>query len=306
MTAVNWMSRPVTRISLCLVAVLLAIVPFAPSMASAPVQRASFDPAKVFTYVGAWKGDPSRPRQIVLTLHGMGGEGKGFCQSYLRAADESGWILVAPTFSYGNWRDPAVVGGDDVALTRALIGFVDGFAQKQGLPTNPEIAIIGFSRGAQLAHRLALAYPERTSAIAAASAGTYTLPTETDRVSGSTDSALRFPFGLAGLGGQIGRRVDPARLGSVNFWIAVGEKDDRPDDVPRQWDSYLGRTRLQRARSFVSAVKDAGGNAELRVFPGVDHAMAPPMVSGAIGFVQRMTSPRAHIGPAGGRALHVS
>jgi len=170
----------------------------------------------------------------------MGGEGRGFCQSYLRAADESGWILVAPTFSYGNWRDPAVVGGDDAALTRALIAFVDGFAQKQGVPTNPELAIIGFSRGAQLAHCRALAYPERVSAVAAASAGTYTLPTETDRVSGATDSARRFPFGLAGFG----RHVSPARLGSVTSWIAVSENDDRPDDVLRQWDAYLGRTRL--------------------------------------------------------------
>ena len=106
-----------------LVAALLLLclsVPLAHAAAPADAP-ASFDRGSVYIYAPSNAARISQPLQVVFALHGMGGEGKGFCQGLLGAADRQGWIVVAPTFSYRNWRDPAVVAADDIALTRGLV-----------------------------------------------------------------------------------------------------------------------------------------------------------------------------------------
>lgn len=65
---------------------------------------ASFDARAVYVFTPSRPSE--RPLQVVFALHGMGGEGKGFCQGFLNAAERNGWVIVAPTFSYRNWKDP--------------------------------------------------------------------------------------------------------------------------------------------------------------------------------------------------------
>src|SRR5438876_8822092 len=47
-----------------------------------------------------------QPRQVVVALHGMGGNGVDFAASLAEQADRYGWLLVAPTIRYGDWTDP--------------------------------------------------------------------------------------------------------------------------------------------------------------------------------------------------------
>jgi pimeloyl-ACP methyl ester carboxylesterase len=148
--------------------------------------------------------------------------------------------------------------------------------------------LFGFSRGAQLAHRFAIAYPERTRAVAAMSAGTYTLPRAADAASGAR---LEFPYGTADLASRTDHPLDDAALNRVPFWISVGGEDNRADDVPRQWDRLLGKTRVQRAAAFTQELSVHGANATLEIFPFVGHAMTPDMIRGATAFMERSAEP---------------
>jgi pimeloyl-ACP methyl ester carboxylesterase len=279
-------------------ALLIGLVLIASAPGAAADAPASFDPGAVYVHAPPDLHARAEPVQVVVALHGMGGEGRGFCQSFLAAADRNGWVVVAPTFAYRNWKDPATVAEDDVALTRQLVQYLDRLPDRIGHRTNGAAVLVGFSRGAQLAHRFAFLYPERTRAVAAMSAGTYTLPT--GRRSGvETSDRLVFPFGTADLAARAGRTVEIDRLASVRFWVAVGADDNRAEDVPRQWDALLGKTRLQRAESFAGALESQGAPTELVVYKGLGHTMSAEMVRGATGFVERVAGRRPRERPFG-------
>jgi poly(3-hydroxybutyrate) depolymerase len=276
--------RSLSPVLLALLLALSSVGLVAASPADAP---ASFDARSVYVHAPADLATRTKPLQVVVALHGMGGEGKGFCQGLLSAADRNGWVVVAPTFGYRNWKDPATVAEDDVALTRQLAAFVDGLPAQLGAPVEEKVVLLGFSRGAQLAHRFALAYPEKTRAVAAMSAGTYTVPFK--RMLGADQS---FPFGTADLSSRLGRKIDDRKVAAIDFWVAVGGDDNVVADVPRQWDSLLGKTRLQRAQAFTQMMNSAGAPTELTVFKNVGHVMSADMVRGATSFVERVTRPR--------------
>src|SRR5262249_39187166 len=134
--------------------------------------------------------------------------------------------------------------------------------------------LFGFSRGAQLAHRFALYFPTRVRAVAALSAGTYTLPDSALSI-GGREVTLPLPYGLADLDRWVGHPCNDRALTRVPFWIAVGSTDNRDGDVPRAWDPYIGTNRIARARSFVDALHHHRVRAGLTIFPGVDHALTP-------------------------------
>lgn len=249
----------------------------------------SFDASNVFIYAPADAAQRVDRLKIVVAMHGMGGEGRGFCQGFLQAAERNDWIVLAPTFRYRNWRDPKVVAEDDVALTGQLVSLVDSVARRYGLPAESKVIMLGFSRGAQLAHRFALAYPDRTLAVVAMSAGTYTLPMAWSG-EGESEVALSFPFGTADLAARTGHPIPAGALARVPFWVAVGRNDDRPEDVPRQWDPLLGRTRIERAQTFAKALKSRAASVDVVVYSGIGHAMSPEMISGATTFIKRIQS----------------
>lgn len=262
----------------------------APAPTPRPVPLASA--GRLFVHVPAEA--PSRatsaPRPVIIALHGVGAEGSGFCQPFLRAADRNGWVVVAPTFAYRNWRDPAVVAEEDLALMQELATLLDSLPERVGVAVRRRAVLVGFSRGAQLAHRFALTYPERTRAVVVLSAGTYTLPRGSD--AGTAGQAgLRFPFGTADLELRTGRDIEENAVASIPFLVGVGAEDARAEDVPRQWDRLLGRTRVERARAFAGALEATGVAVRLRVYDGVGHAMAPEMVRGATGFVEQVYAP---------------
>lgn len=280
---------PPRRALFALLCAVLLLGLLGPASAGAE-PAASFDPAAACVYVPPGAAERSEPLQVVLALHGMGDEGKRFCQGFLNAADRNGWVVVAPTFKYRNWKDPTTVAEDDVALTAQLTAMLDKMGEHIGHPVRKRAMLLGFSRGAQLAHRYALTYPERTRAVAAVSAGTYTYP---GKVFAAPEGPRRlsFPFGVADLEMRSGRPIDPKLLGGVPFWIAVGSADSNAADVPRQWDPIFGTTRVQRARAFGRALMAAGIPASVTVFPGVGHSLAPEMLRGAAAFMAEVTEP---------------
>jgi pimeloyl-ACP methyl ester carboxylesterase len=137
------------------------------------------------------------------------------------------------------------------------------------------VLLFGHSRGAQLALRFTEVHPDEVTAVAAVSAGTYTLPYSRDT---RTGEALRFPFGVADLAATDGGQAfDANQFESVPVWIGVGGSDNNVRDVPGAWTPYLGDDRLERARTFTQALQAMGANVELTVFPYADHTLTDDM-----------------------------
>jgi pimeloyl-ACP methyl ester carboxylesterase len=245
-------------------------------------------------YVRPPRGGPipqGKPVQVLMALHGMGGNGEAFSRDLIEQADRYGWLLVAPSIDYGDWTKPDVIAREEPILIRAMADYLDQLPQTAGMPVRRQVLVLGHSRGAQLAHRFAEFRPDKVLAVAALSAGTYTLP-----LSSGPQGGLSFPFGIKDMAQYAGRAFDPTKFGGIQFWVGVGGLDNNPAEVPRQWDTYEGNTRLQRAQAFEAAMQQMGASATLRVFGNTKHEVTSEMRSAACTFLAKAMLPRAPFG----------
>jgi pimeloyl-ACP methyl ester carboxylesterase len=218
---------------------------------------------------------PDEPLQVLIALHGMGGNGPDFGGAFASQADAQGWLIVAPTISYGDWTDPNQIAHEEPALVAWLSDYVHNLGERTGYDVQPRVLLFGHSRGAQLALRFTEIHPEEVAAVAAASAGTYTLPFSRDQ---HTGKALQFPFGVSNLAQTNGGKSFDARtFESVPIWIGVGAADSNDADVPDDWDQYIGPDRLDRALAFTQALQSLGADVKLLVFPNTGHALTEAM-----------------------------
>src|SRR5579859_584098 len=231
-------------------------------------------------FIRAPVGAPAdQPLQVLFALHGMGGNGTDFGGALAAQADEHGWLIVAPTFKYGDWTDPAQITREDPALVAWLSDYVRHLSERTGYDVQQRVLVFGHSRGAQLALHFAEIHPEQALAVSAASAGTYTLPFSRDT---QTGEALQFPFGVADLARTDGGQpFDPKGFESLPIWIGVGSADVNAADVPDAWDPFIGTDRLKRARAFTLALQSLGADVSLHVFPKTDHTLTDAMRAAA-------------------------
>jgi poly(3-hydroxybutyrate) depolymerase len=216
-----------------------------------------------------------QPLQVLFALHGMGGNGVDFGSALAAQADAHGWLIVAPTFTYGDWTDPAQITREDPALVAWLSDYVRHLAERTGYDVKQRVLVFGHSRGAQLALHFAEIHPEQAIAVSAVSAGTYTLPFSRDT---HTGQPLQFPFGVADLARTDGGQAFDARdFESVPIWIGVGSADNNDADVPDAWDPFIGTDRLKRATAFAQALQNMGADVSLQVFPKTDHTLTDAM-----------------------------
>ncbi|MGH2354877.1 MAG: alpha/beta hydrolase [Chloroflexota bacterium] len=241
-------------------------------------------PAYTLYSPGGPAGAPA-PSVALLVLHGMGANGPGMAATILPYARSQGWLVVAPTIPYGDWRDPSQLAGEVLGLQPRLANLLDAVTAETGVPLPTRVMLFGFSRGAQAALRFSVLYPQRVQAVAALSAGTYTLPAKTIKTAAGSTIAAPLPYGLADIEQRAGRSVDQAGLAHVRFWIGVGAKDNRDGDVPRQWDPFVGKNRVERAQRFASALVQLGYQAQVDVVPDAGHELSPPMLEHVTGFL---------------------
>lgn len=254
-----------------------------PILAKLPVRTGlEFAVDEFAIYVPAVVPEPAR---VLVVLHGMGGNGVDYRALFEGAAEAQGWIVVAPTFPYGDWRNPSGVTREASAQLPRIINVIDTLHHATGITARPRAFVYGYSRGGQTANRLALSYPERVGGVAIVSAGTYTVPARAYRSEGR-DQPLAFPFGVNDLASVAGASFDAGAFSAVPFWIGVGENDVYADEVPREWDPYIGRTRVERAHRFADWVRAAGASAEVEVFPGVGHGEVPVQHAAALRFLK--------------------
>ncbi len=245
---------------------------------------------------------PNVPRVAVIALHGMGQKGDAIGGQLMPFAQARNWVIIAPTLDYGEWRDPDQLVKSEPRIVRQVIDVVDHFKEVTGVPIQPRFITFGFSRGAQTATRLGMIYPDRVIGVGAASAGTYTLPTRTVP-SPSGPIPAPFPFGSDGIEQKLGRPVIIDSVKKVSYWIGVGELDSKDADVPRQWDTYQGKNRLERAERFARAVQDAGCVTRLFKTTGVGHELPPRAIDDAVRFLSATVD--ADLARTGAHAVRV-
>jgi predicted esterase len=238
-------------------------------------------------YTVYWPEGPAGPRPVVVALHGIGGSGPGIAGNLINQARANGWVLVAPTIPYGEWRDPSQLTTEELRLIPQLARLLDYVRDEAGVVNaspSGRVMLFGFSRGAQAALRFSMLYPEKVHAVAAFSAGTYTLPVRS--IATSAGPALaKMPFGVADLPELSGRGVDQLRMTGVRFLIGVGATDNRDGDVPRQWDTFVGRNRVERATRFAAVLADLGCETNLAVVPATGHELNAAVMEQVTGFL---------------------
>jgi predicted esterase len=230
------------------------------------------------------------PLQVLVAVHGMGGNGVSFGASLIAAAERHGWILVAPTFRYRDNFNPGGVLQDDTELIPRLKQYLDELPQKTGLPIRDKVLLYGFSRGGQIAHRFAEFYPDRTLAVAVFAAGTYSLPVASMAVDGLA-TTLDLPFGIADVQQYTHTPFNLDAFRHVPFYIGVGGADTAAGVAPPAWDPYVGSTRLARSENFAHALQSLGMTVSFAIYPGVGHAVTDPMRDAAVAFLAAHADP---------------
>lgn len=226
------------------------------------------------------------PLQVLVTVHGMGGNGPTFCQNLINRAEQDGWIIVSPTFKYQDYHNPDSVLQDDTQMLPHLAQIIDQLPQRTGLQIKDKVLLYGFSRGAQMVHRFAEFYPDKTLAVALFSAGSYTVPMPTMNVNG-TQTPLNFPFGVADIQKYTNTPFNVDAFKKIPFFVGVGGADSNADDAPRAWDTYEGTTRIARAQSFTTMLANLGLETQLTVYPNVPHNVTTDMRAQAMSFLEQ-------------------
>ncbi len=258
-----------------------------PRSVPAPLAKPAnpFAPHELFVRLPSKLNAQSTVRVLVV-LHGMGGRGEPFSQNLIQDAEKNNWLLIAPNLPYRNWLDPQLLMEDDILLSKRLLDTLDVLTQRLEVKTRRRVMLYGYSRGAQLAHRFAYFYPERVASVVTISAGTYTLPAEKRTNEKGVTQLIPFPYGVGDLNECVGKPLNWQELKKISFWIAVGERDNQPSDVPRAFDTYVGDNRVARAQTFQRALQVLGINARLVVFPNMGHEPVPDAPRSAMEFLR--------------------
>jgi len=215
-----------------------------------------------------------KPLQVLIALHGMGGNGADFAAALAGQADARGWLIVAPTIGYGDWTDPAQITREERLWWR-------------GYPTTCATCL---------------------SALASTfSREFYSLDTRvgTARVALHRDESRRSGWRRRRVGGHVHAAVFARRPHGPHSAISLrhcrpGNEQRRPGvrrarvrigagmdrrrgadsnaaDVPDAWNPYIGNDRLDRARSFTTALQNLGADVALTVFANTDHTLTDEM-----------------------------
>ena len=192
------------------------------------------------------------PHLPLVLVHGAGRRAASMFRAFLPQAISLGVPLIAPLFPADRFTGYQSLGGADgplAALTAFLATLDDAAAQLQ-LPTD-RIDVLGFSGGAQFAHRLAMVEPGRVRSAVVASAGWYTY----------LDDARPFPCGVAPSARSGGRAVDAGEFLRIRIGVLVGDRDVERDArlrTGRGIDRRQGRDRLSRALHWTDHLEKVG------------------------------------------------
>lgn len=206
-----------------------------------------------------------RPGSVPLVLvHGISRNASEIILRFSDLADQLGVPLIAPLFekrAFGMYQQ-VVDPKRGTAADQALFDILRHAQGMWGIETE-RFDLLGFSGGAQFAHRFALLHPNSVRSCVPVSAGWYTWP----------DHELNWPMGLAG---PPQAEKSRSSIAMPAYHIVVGQRDTANDAALRrsvEIDQRQGDNRLERAKRWHRAMQDAGLNDQgsLTVLPRTRH-----------------------------------
>lgn len=227
-----------------------------------------------------------RTRHALVVVHGASRDAAAQFRAFLPSAIAHGIPVLGPVFSAESFpRYQRLAGGaGPLAAAEALVQVLADAHQELGLPTD-RVHLMGFSGGAQFAHRFALLHPEHVRSAVLASAGWFTM----------LDTARRFPYGVRPPEQAPDAHLDVDAFLKLPVHLLVGERDVRRDRRLRtngSVDRRQGRHRLARALTWIDHVEAVAARAGLPslvsfdLHPGAGHSFREAVVDG--GLVERV------------------
>lgn len=210
----------------------------------------------------------------LVVLHGISRNAQILASHFRQEAERNGRLIIVPFFSKSEWphfQRPGPAARADQALVELLNRLALRFPECSG-----RVDLAGHSGGAQLAHRMAMLYPQRIGRLNLVAAGWYCLP----------DTSMPFPYGLGENGDRKSglwvrrKKAGLAAYLGLEMRVFIGTHDTQRDPALRisaELDAVQGRTRYDRARNYVKAVRNAaredGRNADISLIemPGCAH-----------------------------------
>ncbi len=204
----------------------------------------------------------------LVLVHGINRDVDGLLRWFGEVAQLSGYNLIAPIFDSVQYQDYQRLGREGLGrrADHALLSVLDDLGGL-GFRLPEQIPMFGFSGGAQFAHRFALAYGERLSALICDSAGWYT-PLDDDE---------RYPYGLAATARLQALDFKAERLLNLPTLTLVGEADHSLDASVRNHpkvNPVQGKTRFDRALWWHQHLEDNASTESthvLQIMPGCGH-----------------------------------
>lgn len=206
---------------------------------------------------------------ILVAVHGISMNAAEQMVRLRHIAEDKGMIVIAPYFSkslYPGYQQ-LVSKRTGARADLALLDIVNNVGAELGL-SKTKFVLIGFSGGAQFAHRFAFYHANRVALCISCAAGWYTYPQFDEP----------YPTGLRVGTGPHGISAHPEWV-KVRHHVIIGSLDTavepalnmKPEIADRQ-----GKGRLERARRWVKAMNlAAADNAMLKVdyseIPGLGH-----------------------------------
>jgi pimeloyl-ACP methyl ester carboxylesterase len=227
----------------------------------------------------------ARLRGFLVVVHGCSRSVMLLAEAFAEVANSEGFAVLVPVFdreTYGGFQILRGLGGP-TAASDALNAACDDAAWRLGIVPAP-VALVGFSGGAQFAHRYAMRFPERVTGLVAAAAGWYTMP----------NPRVAFPFGCGPSSDMPEGIQDLGAFLRIPTRVMVGDRDVERDKhlrTSRAVDEEQGLHRFERAHRWVDALSrsamDRGIRADiaLEVLAGCGHSAAAAIRNGAL--VQR-------------------
>lgn len=218
---------------------------------------------------------------LFVVVHGISRNAQAQALAFPQLCERFGAVMVVPVFGVES-RDYQRLGrsGRGPRADAALDAVVDEVALRTGCKAS-SFRLFGFSGGAQFAHRYAMAHPHRVGRVVVVGAGWYTFP----------NPRARYPYGIRRSPELPGVRFDPEEFLRVPITVMIGERDTETSglrNTPRV-NRQQGKTRVERARRWVEAMRDAATArgleplVTLETIPNGQHDFTSLMQSGKLG-----------------------
>lgn len=184
----------------------------------------------------------------MVLIHGLSRNYDDYFDLNYPYAKEKNYTLIIPKFKkyqFGNYNILSTSNKNKKRADLVLKAILEDFSNLSGIELD-KINLLGFSAGAQFAHRYSLLYPEQINKLFICSSGSYTF----------LDETLDYPAGIKSNTFNFMNKKD--EFLKIPIYLYVGEDDtSREGSINKApiLDKLQGKTRVDRAKNWYKHIK---------------------------------------------------